>query len=453
MGQEIRYCWKCNIRLLGSDFEKGKAVQAGNHSSCLECAPGLPEAPVPLKAPPPTPRPRGGSSVRIPTIKDDPPSKLGWILALCGGGAVVVVALALASGGSPKPPPLPPPPKVVEKKLVEVSPKEASAGEAVAKAKAAGTVEAWQEAVFASEGTSKLEEARRELEAAKRKRQEGLARDVATLEEQSRAPLLRDAYGAAIGILEDAKGRRNEAEWRLRIENRIAEIRKEAEAKLEPLLGQAAELKGRGAEAELRTLEERIGRWELPEAVEALRAALAKVPHPGVCQPDASGRAVFEAEKFTLNRPAGEHAWTEVTEPAGFAGASAMRALPNGARQLNSGYSKGPRLEYRVNFPRAGRYYVWIRAQAGGSGDDSLHAGLDGKESKSLEYISLSRHKAWHWVNQVANGAPATFEIDQPGARTFCLYMREDGLAVDRVVLTPDPAWKPEGQGPPESPR
>jgi hypothetical protein len=450
MGQEIRYCWKCNIRLLGSDFEKGKAVQAGHHSSCLNCAPELPEAPAPLKVPA-TPRSRGSSSVRIPTVSAKPASKLGLILAVCGGAALVLM-LALAFGGSAKPPP---PAKAVEKREpqpVDVSPKEKSAGEAVAKAKAAGSVEAWQEAVFASEGTSKLAEAQRELEAAKRKRQEGLARDVATLEEQSRGPRLRDEYGKAIGILEDAKGRRSEAEWRLRIDNRIAEIRKEAEAKLGPLLERAAELKRNGASAELKTLEERITSWGLPEGVEALRAALAKVPVPGAFQPDAEGRVVIEAERFTLNAPAGEHAWTEAREPAG-AVRAAMSALPNAEEQLNRGYAKGPRLEYRVNFVKAGTYYVWVRAHAAGSKDDSLHAGLDGQELKSLEYLSLSRHKVWHWVSQLAPQGRATLDIDDPGPRTFCLYMREDGVSVDRLVLTPDPAWKPEGSGPPESPR
>jgi hypothetical protein len=37
MGQEIVYCFKCQIRLLGSDFEKGKAFRVGTHVACLDC--------------------------------------------------------------------------------------------------------------------------------------------------------------------------------------------------------------------------------------------------------------------------------------------------------------------------------------------------------------------------------------------------------------------------------
>src|SRR5215467_9471498 len=38
MGQEIVYCSKCAERLLGSDFEKGKAFRIGDRSACAKCA-------------------------------------------------------------------------------------------------------------------------------------------------------------------------------------------------------------------------------------------------------------------------------------------------------------------------------------------------------------------------------------------------------------------------------
>jgi hypothetical protein len=41
MGQEIVYCFKCQIRLLGSDFEKGKAFRVGSHVACLACMKAL----------------------------------------------------------------------------------------------------------------------------------------------------------------------------------------------------------------------------------------------------------------------------------------------------------------------------------------------------------------------------------------------------------------------------
>ncbi len=38
MGQEILYCSNCQTRLLGSDFEKGKAFRIGDRAACASCA-------------------------------------------------------------------------------------------------------------------------------------------------------------------------------------------------------------------------------------------------------------------------------------------------------------------------------------------------------------------------------------------------------------------------------
>ena len=41
MGQEILYCYKCQTRLLGSEFEKGKAFKVGGKASCAKCVQDL----------------------------------------------------------------------------------------------------------------------------------------------------------------------------------------------------------------------------------------------------------------------------------------------------------------------------------------------------------------------------------------------------------------------------
>src|SRR5690349_11144870 len=38
MGQEILYCYKCQTRIVGSDFGKGAAYQVGNNVCCSKCA-------------------------------------------------------------------------------------------------------------------------------------------------------------------------------------------------------------------------------------------------------------------------------------------------------------------------------------------------------------------------------------------------------------------------------
>ena len=41
MGQEIVYCHNCQTRLLGSDFEKGKAFKVGGKAYCGPCSKSL----------------------------------------------------------------------------------------------------------------------------------------------------------------------------------------------------------------------------------------------------------------------------------------------------------------------------------------------------------------------------------------------------------------------------
>jgi hypothetical protein len=43
--------------------------------------------------------------------------------------------------------------------------------------------------------------------------------------------------------------------------------------------------------------------------------------------------------------------------------------------------------------------------------------------------------------------------VSKSGQHTFHIWMREDGSTVDKVMLTRDADWTPEGAGPQESPR
>jgi hypothetical protein len=57
----------------------------------------------------------------------------------------------------------------------------------------------------------------------------------------------------------------------------------------------------------------------------------------------------------------------------------------------------------------------------------------------------------WSWANSDASGGVVTIEIAEPGLHTFYLWQREDGLRLDRILLTIDDGYIPTGAGPPES--
>lgn len=166
------------------------------------------------------------------------------------------------------------------------------------------------------------------------------------------------------------------------------------------------------------------------------------------------GIVSIEAEDFNNNVPVGSHRWNLITSPAGFSGTGAVRAEPDNGANFNKDYvTKSPRLDYTVNFVKTGRHYIWIRGYKVGGNDDSCHAGLGGQAISTCDRISsFPGTKKWVWTNKT-NSSRATFNVTKTGVNTLNIWMREDGMRIDKIVLTTNPKYKPTGNGPAESPR
>ena len=165
----------------------------------------------------------------------------------------------------------------------------------------------------------------------------------------------------------------------------------------------------------------------------------------------ANGIVSVEAEHFDDNVEQSNRQWTEVGPTGDFTGVAGMQVT--GLAQINEGYAAtSPRLDYQVNFTKTGTHYVWIRGWGAGGGDDSCHTGLDGAEIDSCD-----RMQGWNlsyaWSNSTMDGVRSTFEVTSGGIHTFNVWMREDGLIIDKIVLTTNPDYTPTDDGPPESPR
>ena len=115
-------------------------------------------------------------------------------------------------------------------------------------------------------------------------------------------------------------------------------------------------------------------------------------------------------------------------------------------------------LSYRVRFPEAGRYYVWVRAFSTGTEDNGLHVGLDDEWPESGQRMQWCEGKnRWTWgcaQRTEANhcGEPMQIWLDVPeaGEHTVRFSMREDGFAFDKFLLTRDVDYRPQGEGPGE---
>ncbi len=152
-----------------------------------------------------------------------------------------------------------------------------------------------------------------------------------------------------------------------------------------------------------------------------------------------AGRVVVEAEQFDANTPRGEHSWQQVQGGVG----GAMQALPPDRLQIDSNIeSTSPRLNYRINFPAAGEYVIWVRGKGVPGAvptSDSLHVGLNGVVQGSSDRVT-SFGADWTWSSDTmdisGNGVEARFNVPSVGVHTVNLYMREDGLAVDRFFIS-----------------
>lgn len=109
-----------------------------------------------------------------------------------------------------------------------------------------------------------------------------------------------------------------------------------------------------------------------------------------------------------------------------------MQALPNNDANLTAG-TGSPELQFTVNFTTTGTHYIWIRGYALDGTEDSIHVGID---EGAATATTLSQYNTWQWSNALQAGGVASINVPSTGNHTINLWMREDGMRIDRVILT-----------------
>ncbi len=160
---------------------------------------------------------------------------------------------------------------------------------------------------------------------------------------------------------------------------------------------------------------------------------------------ESDGLVTIECEKFAENVAQGGHAWEFVTDPPGYSRGGAMRAMPDSGTRIDTGYvSSSPRLDYNVSFETTGTWYVWVRGYAyTPSDDDSCHVGLNGAAVATSDRMGDFPDGDWFWANVTRDGPVATLEISAAGFNEINVWMREDGLVIDKLILTTDSTYVP----------
>jgi len=199
---------------------------------------------------------------------------------------------------------------------------------------------------------------------------------------------------------------------------------------------------------------------------------------------EVGGLVAFEAEHFTTNDDQGTpRAWyltaagmipgvtPDPDEPHhdSASGGVYLEGLPdtrvthddpirNGESFFNNG-GEGPMLTYRVVFTTPGRYYVHARAYSTGTEDNGVHVGIDGDwpdTGRRIQWCSGKNRWTWSSAQRDSGGSACGvehtiwIEVPTAGEHEIHFSMREDGFELDKLILTTDDAYEPDGAGPAE---
>jgi hypothetical protein len=177
---------------------------------------------------------------------------------------------------------------------------------------------------------------------------------------------------------------------------------------------------------------------------------LVSVQRPYQQSAAADGIISIEAERFHDSVGLGGHTWNRTAQGSA-SGGFAQVSSPNNGANVNAPFAaSSPRMDYWVNFTKTGTHYVWLRGQGPSNDDDSAHVGLDATENTTADKIT-SFGSGFNWTKATFDGPVATINVPSTGLRRISVWMREDGLILDKVLLTTNAAFTPTGTGPAES--
>lgn len=138
-------------------------------------------------------------------------------------------------------------------------------------------VSAYAAALRLAEGTSLAPQIRRDHEALVESRRREREDAIASLRAASAALVELETFQRAIDLLNEARSRSSSPEWTSRVEEAVADVRRNVETLFAPLLRQAAEARRRSDAKEVARLRERVALWGLPDVLRRLDEHLAGV--------------------------------------------------------------------------------------------------------------------------------------------------------------------------------
>ncbi|MEM1164854.1 MAG: hypothetical protein AAGI30_01030 [Planctomycetota bacterium] len=143
---------------------------------------------------------------------------------------------------------------------------------------------------------------------------------------------------------------------------------------------------------------------------------------------------VIDVENFDTVYP-GNREWI----PASSGGRNYYKANGTGFRSNDN--LTGEALGYNINVPAAGTYYVSVLMRGPSGSDDSIHV-TEGTTPLTYGEFGLTGVNSWVWQDTVA-GSRVQFTTSSGGNKEIRVYIREDGVEVDRIFIADSPTATP----------
>lgn len=159
---------------------------------------------------------------------------------------------------------------------------------------------------------------------------------------------------------------------------------------------------------------------------------------------------IIEADEFqTSSQPvASGHYWNCSTFHPTHTGTCYRAAIPitphwvlDPINILNSHLS--PRISYNVWLPAQDNYRIWVCGMGGHTSADSLHMGMNGLPYSSADRVVGYHTTNWVWRSQTIDG-PVPSVSAQQGYNYIDIWVRENEMRVDRILLTRDFNFNPD---------
>ncbi len=166
-----------------------------------------------------------------------------------------------------------------------------------------------------------------------------------------------------------------------------------------------------------------------------------------------SGQVVIDVENFDNNISRSSRTWNTTSLPTGSVNGG-LRVNPDSGTTWSS-ENNSPEINVPVRFTSSGTWYVWVRMNAPNSSGNDVHVGLNGDLGSSGDNIVTTSYNSWQWTRTREGlfAQSARVSVPSTGVHTLNVWAGEDGVSLDRIILTTSSSYTPSGNGPAESAR